>query len=112
MDINLRSPFLLTQALLPKLRAGGSTEDPARIINVGSIDGLHVSPVSAYSYAQQGGSASPDPRAGQGARTTGHHRERIAPGPFESKMMAATLDAMGEAIAEAAPLRRIGRIDE
>lgn len=42
MDLNLRS-LLLTQACLPKLRAGGSTEDPARIINVGSIDGLHLS---------------------------------------------------------------------
>ena len=36
----------------------------------------------------------------------------VAPGPFPSKMMAATLDAFGEAIAASAPLRRIGRDDD
>ena len=36
----------------------------------------------------------------------------VAPGPFESKMMAATLDAFGEEIAAGAPLRRIGRPDD
>ena len=36
----------------------------------------------------------------------------VAPGPFESKMMAATLEAFGEQIAAAAPMRRIGRPDD
>ena len=37
MDINVKGPFFLTQALLPLLEASASAEDPARIINVGSI---------------------------------------------------------------------------
>ena len=38
VDLNLKSPFWLVQALLPALRAAGTADDPARVINVGSID--------------------------------------------------------------------------
>jgi NAD(P)-dependent dehydrogenase (short-subunit alcohol dehydrogenase family) len=113
VDLNLKAPFFLTRAFLPLLEAGGTHDDPARVINVGSIDGLHVPSLPTYSY-----SAS---KAGL------HHLTRVlaselgprqitvnavAPGPFESKMMAATLKASGDAIAAAAPLRRIGRPDD
>jgi NAD(P)-dependent dehydrogenase (short-subunit alcohol dehydrogenase family) len=113
VDLNLKAPFFLTRALLPMLEAGGTHDDPARVINIGSIDGLHVPGLPTYSY-----SAS---KAGL------HHLTRVlagelgprqitvnavAPGPFESKMMAATLRASGDAIAARAPLRRIGRPDD
>lgn len=113
LDLNLKSPFFLTRAFLPLLEAAATHDDPARVINVGSIDGLHVPRLPTYSY-----SAS---KAGL------HHLTRVlardlgprmitvnavAPGPFESKMMAATLAAAGDAIAAAAPLRRIGRPDD
>ena len=113
VDLNLKSPFFLTRALLPLLEAAGSHEDPARVINIGSIDGLRVPLLPTYPY-----SAS---KAGLHHLTRVLARElgprhvtvnAVAPGPFESKMMAATLKASGDAIAEAAPLRRIGRPDD
>ena len=113
LDLNLKAPFFLTRALLPRLEAAGTHDDPARVSNVGSIDGLHVPSLPVYSYAPS--------KAGL------HHLTRVlahelgprhitvnavAPGPFESKMMAATLAAAGDAIAASAPLRRIGRPDD
>lgn len=113
LDLNLKSPFFLTRAFLPLLEAAGTQDDPARVINIGSIDGLRVPPLPTYSY-----SAS---KAGVHHLTRVLARElgprhitvnAIAPGPFESKMMAATLQSFGGAIAAAAPLRRIGRPDD
>jgi NAD(P)-dependent dehydrogenase (short-subunit alcohol dehydrogenase family) len=113
VDLNLKAPFFLTRAFLPLLEAGGTHDDPARVINVGSIDGLHVPSLPTYSY-----SAS---KAGLHHLTRVLARElgprqitvnAVAPGPFESKMMAATLEAFGAEIASRAPLRRIGRPDD
>ncbi|GAC1605500.1 MAG: SDR family oxidoreductase [Ramlibacter sp.] len=50
MDLNLKSPFFLTQALHPQLLAGAKTR-PAKVINVASIDGVSVNPLETYSYA-------------------------------------------------------------
>ncbi|MCW2741768.1 MAG: 3-oxoacyl-[acyl-carrier-protein] reductase, partial [Blastococcus sp.] len=113
LDLNLKAPFFLTRAFLPKLAAAASAEDPARIINVGSIDGLHVNPLPTYSYAAS--------KAGLHQLTRVLAKElgprsitvnAVAPGPFESKMMAATLDAFGAEIAATSPLGRIGRPDD
>jgi NAD(P)-dependent dehydrogenase (short-subunit alcohol dehydrogenase family) len=113
LDLNLKAPFFLTRALLPLLRAAATADDPARVINVGSIDGLRVPPLPTYAY-----SAS---KAGVHHLTRVLARElgpqaitvnAIAPGPFESKMMARTLQVFGEAIVAAAPLGRIGRPDD
>ncbi len=113
LDLNLKAPFFLTRAFLPLLEAAGTQDDPARVINIGSIDGLHVPSLPTYSY-----SAS---KAGLHHMTRVLARElgprhitvnAVAPGPFESKMMAATLRSFGDAIAQAAPLGRIGRPDD
>ncbi|MEY2755259.1 MAG: glucose 1-dehydrogenase [Ilumatobacteraceae bacterium] len=113
MDTNVKGVFFLTQKLLPGLRAAGRPGDPARVINVGSIDGLHVNPMDTYSYSASKAAVHHLTRAL--ARKLGPQHitvNAIAPGPFESKMMAATLKAAGDAIAATAPLGRIGRPDD
>jgi NAD(P)-dependent dehydrogenase (short-subunit alcohol dehydrogenase family) len=113
VNLNLKAPFFLVRAFLPLLEAAGTADDPARVINVGSIDGLQVPALPIYAYAST--------KAGLHQLTRVLARElgprhitvnAVAPGPFESKMMAATLDAFGDEIAAASPLGRIGRPDD
>lgn len=113
VDLDLKAPFFLTRALLPLLQAAGTPDDPARVINIGSIDGLRVPPFPTYAYSASKAGLHHLTRVL--ARELGPRRitvNAVAPGPFESKMMAATLQAFGDAIAAAAPLKRIGRPDD
>jgi len=109
MDINVKSPFFLTQALLPFLEKAATPEDPARIIMVGSIDGLNVNKLPTFSYGPSKAAVHHLTRM-----LASHLADRnitanaIAPGPFPSKMMAHTLDTMGEQIRQGVPLKRIG----
>ncbi|MDF1661982.1 MAG: SDR family oxidoreductase [Planctomycetota bacterium] len=109
MTINVKSVFFLTQQLLPLLRASGSDENPARVINIASVDGMHAPGMETYSY-----SAS---KAGLIQLTTSLARHlakdkitvnSVSPGPFESKMMAETLKVMGDEIVANTPRGRIG----
>lgn len=110
MEINVKSPFFLSQALLPLLDAAADSEDPSRIIMVGSIDGINVSQLPTFSYGP--------------SKAAVHHLVRIlaahladrnitvnaiAPGLFPSKMTAATIDKFGEQIRRGTPLKRHGR---
>jgi NAD(P)-dependent dehydrogenase (short-subunit alcohol dehydrogenase family) len=113
VDLNLKAPFFLTRAFLPLLEAAATADDPARIINVGSIDGLHVNPMPTYSYAATKAGVHQLTRVL--AKELGPRQitvNAVAPGPFESKMMAATLAAAGDEIAAKSPLGRIGRPDD
>ena len=113
LDLNVKGVFHLTRYLTPALAAAGTAEDPARVINIGSIDGLHVNPMDTYSYAASKAGVHHLTRAL--AKKLGPQHitvNAVAPGPFESKMMAATLQAFGENIAKSSPLGRIGRPDD
>jgi NAD(P)-dependent dehydrogenase (short-subunit alcohol dehydrogenase family) len=113
LDLNLKSPFFLTRAFLPLLEEAATDDDPARVVNVGSIDGLHVPPMHTYSYSASKAALHHLTRVL--AKELGPRRvtvNAVAPGPFESKMMAATLETSGREIAARAPLGRIGRPDD
>jgi len=110
MDINVKGPFFLSRALLPLLENSATAEDPARIIMVGSVDGLNVNKMPTFSYGPSKAAVH------HLARTLASHLaarnitvNAIAPGPFPSKMMAHTLDKFGEQIRKGVPLKRIGR---
>jgi NAD(P)-dependent dehydrogenase (short-subunit alcohol dehydrogenase family) len=112
LSLNVKGVFHTTKFLAPLLRAAATDDDPARVINIGSIDGIHVPMLETYSYSASKAAVH---------QLTRHLAKRlapsitvnaIAPGPFESKMMAATLETFGEQIAAGAPLKRIGRPDD
>ena len=113
LNLNVKAPFLLTQALVPMLEAAATPDDPARIINIGSIDAIQVPMLETYAYSSS--KAAIHQLTRHLARQLGPRNitvNAVAPGPFESKMMAETLRNFGDAIARTSPLGRIGRPDD
>ncbi|HTP18088.1 MAG TPA: SDR family oxidoreductase [Solirubrobacteraceae bacterium] len=112
---NLEGVFHLTTGLLPALRAAASADDPARVINIGSIDGLRVPHLENYSYSASKAAVHMLTRH-LAKRLAGEHItvNAIAPGPFESKMMAFALDTPEKrgTVEGMVPLGRIGRPDD
>ncbi|MGB0504719.1 MAG: SDR family oxidoreductase [Pikeienuella sp.] len=115
MSVNVAGLFSLTQQLTPLLASSASLDDPARVVNVGSVMGTSPIGVGAYSYSASKGAV--------------HHLTKIlatelassritvnaiAPGPFQSGMTAfATADADNrDRIGDKTPLGRIGRPDD
>jgi NAD(P)-dependent dehydrogenase (short-subunit alcohol dehydrogenase family) len=113
MNINVKAPFFLTQLLHGLLKDRARPETPARVIIIGSIDGLHCPPLETYPYSASKAAVHHLTRT-LAARLAADHIlvNCIAPGPFESKMMAATLAALGDQIKQASPLKRIGRPED
>ncbi|MBI5284340.1 MAG: SDR family oxidoreductase [Chloroflexi bacterium] len=110
---NVKGVFHLMRFMLPLLEKAATDDDPARVINIGSIDGLQAPALETYAYSS--------------SKAAVHHLTRvlahrlapsrvtvnaIAPGPFESKMMEATLARFGDAIRASCPLGRIGRPED
>jgi NAD(P)-dependent dehydrogenase (short-subunit alcohol dehydrogenase family) len=109
MDVNVKSVFFLTQGFLPLLEGAASAEDPARIINIGSIDGLKVPGFDNYAYSASKAAVHHMTRV-LAVRLRGRHVtvNALAPGPFESKMTEWMLGNFQEKIEKGCPLGRIG----
>lgn len=115
MDTNVRGIWQLTVALLPLLRAAASDEDPARVVNIGSVDGLRVPVTENYPYSASKAAVHMLTRH-LAKRLAGERItvNAIAPGPFESKMTAFMLDSDEgrELVASQVPLGRIGTAED
>ena len=112
------SVFFLTQALIPLLTAAAEPGDPARVVNIGSVDGLRAPGSEPWDYETYSYSTS---KAALHQLTIllakrlaprGVTVNAIAPGPFDTKMMDFTLSQHRDAIASANPLGRIGEPDD
>jgi NAD(P)-dependent dehydrogenase (short-subunit alcohol dehydrogenase family) len=113
LDLNLKATFFLLQKLLPQLRAAGTPERPATVINIGSVGALRVGPRETYAYAA--------------AKAGLHHVTRslakrlgpenitvnvIAPGFFPSEMTKITSEEMHQALIAMVPRRRVGQPED
>jgi NAD(P)-dependent dehydrogenase (short-subunit alcohol dehydrogenase family) len=108
MDLNVRAVFLLTQALAPRLSAGASAEDPARVINIGSIDGIGIPELPTFAYSASKAAVHQLSRH-LGKAMVGDHVtvNAIAPGLFPSKMTAFMFEHE-EAVLAQIPMHRPG----
>ncbi|MDG2092432.1 MAG: SDR family oxidoreductase [SAR86 cluster bacterium] len=109
MDLNVKSLFFLTQKMKPLLASNASLEDPSRVINIGSIDGLNIPMFETFSYST--------------SKAAVHHLTRhlakrlvsenilvnaIAPGPYPSNMLGAAVAHDYSEIAVRNPRKRVG----
>lgn len=108
MNLNVRAVFLLTQALAPQLRAGASADDPARVINIGSIDGIGIPELPTFAYSASKAAVHQLSRH-LGKAMVGDHVtvNAIAPGLFPSKMTEFMFEHEDAVLAQI-PMRRPG----
>ncbi|CAN8106353.1 unnamed protein product [Discula destructiva] len=110
LTLNLQRVFTLTQLLTPLLEKTASrASDPARVINIGSINALSVPTLPNFAYsASKAGLHHLSRHMAVELGPRGITVNTLACGPFPSKMMKAVLDVAGQEMAEANPLGRIG----
>ena len=114
LDLNVKSPFFLTRALLPQLEAAATADDPARVINIGSIDGDPGPDArDVLLLVEQGGGAPAHAPPRASTRPQAHH------GQHDRARSVRVEDDGGDPaqlrrseIAKSSPLGRIGRPDD
>ncbi|MGZ6023163.1 MAG: SDR family oxidoreductase [Rhizomicrobium sp.] len=112
MDLNVKTPFFLTQALHGALRAAASKEKLAKVINIASIDGIVVNPQETYSYhASKAGLIHLTKRMAIRLIRDNIVVTAIAPGAFASDMNRDARDH-GDALSKVIPSRRIGTAED
>ena len=109
MDLNVKTIFYLTQKLTPILTVNASIDDPSRVINIGSIDGLNVPALESYAYGTSKAAVHHLTRV-QAKKLVGENIlvNAIAPGPFESMMLGAAVNHDYSFIESRNPRKRIG----
>lgn len=112
MDLNVKSPFFLTQMLLPALKAAAGPDRPAKVINIASVDGQRLSPWDTYSYhASKAALIHLTRRMAARLAPDRIFVTAIGPGAFASEMNRAARDR-AEAVARAIPAGRIGTAED
>lgn len=115
VDLNMKTPFFLTQALAPALRAAASANGgarPAKVINIASIDGVSVNPMETYSYAaSKAGLIHLTRRMALRLAPENIMVSAIAPGAFASEMNKDARDH-ADAVSQRIPSRRIGTTED
>lgn len=112
MDLNVKSPFFLTQRLHDALKAGAADGRPAKVIMIASIDGIGITPMSTFSYGPSKAAIIHLTRLmAKRLITDNIIVSGIAPGAFPSNMNKVARDH-GEELAKAIPARRIGDVDD
>jgi NAD(P)-dependent dehydrogenase (short-subunit alcohol dehydrogenase family) len=115
MMVNVQAPFTLLRELLPELEAAATADDPARVINIGSVAGKKTERLNAYSYSASKAAIHMLSRDLAGDLAARHiNVNAVMPGFFPTKMTAhmRDADAVDPAVAAHIPMGRMGHADE
>lgn len=113
-DLNVKATFFLIQQLMPMMEAAASPADPARIVNVGSVNALRIPTHETYAYVSSKAALHQMTRHLAAQLAARHITANVlAPGLYPSKMQTAEIARRGEeAVAEPVPLKRLATADD